>query len=133
MKTQQWDVSRPWRQKSARVERLVDEQPFLDPSFLLSTHILHVEGSTTHAGREAIRVKAIPRKSKETLAPEPFWVEADEYELLVDKERGILLRYSAKLDGHEYAADAAESVVFDELIPESVFSFTHDSRPTCDT
>jgi len=124
MKTQQWDVNIPPRQKPASIEHLVNEQPFLDPSFLLSTHILQVEGSTTHAGREAIRVKAIPRKSKETLAPESFWIEADEYELLVDKERGILLRYSAKLDGHEYAVAAAESVVFDEPIPESVFSFT---------
>lgn len=104
------------------IESAIKEMPSLDPAFLLATHTLHLMGGAVHVGREALRVRAVPRR-RELIGDSFFW-DADEYELLVDKERGILLRYSAKLDGQEYAVVSAESVVFDEPIPESTFSFT---------
>lgn len=105
------------------IEHKINEVPSLDPSFLLAGYDLQLVGSTVHAGREVIQVKAVPRKGKEGVQ-ESFWIEADEFELLVDKERGILLHYSAKLDGYEYAVVSAESIAFDEPIPEGIFSFT---------
>ena len=111
------------------IEHAINQIPALDPSFLLASHTLQVTREMIYRGREAVQVKAIPRKSKEWVVPETFWIEADEYELLVDKERGILLRYSAKLEGHEYAVVSAESVVFDEPIPESIFSLHYIPDP----
>ncbi len=105
------------------IERAINQEWFLDPSFLLANHALKLVGDAVHAGREAIQVQAVPRQGKE-LVLESFWIEADEYELLVDKERGILLRYSAKLDGQEYAVASAESITFDKPIPKEIFSFT---------
>lgn len=105
------------------IKHAVNEVPFIDPSFVLSSHALQLAGSAVHAGREAVLVKAVLRQGKEPIQEPFFWGAADEYELLVDKERGILLRYSARLDGHEYALAAADRVVFDESIPQSTFSF----------
>ncbi|MEM2002070.1 MAG: hypothetical protein QXT77_05450 [Candidatus Methanomethylicaceae archaeon] len=108
------------------IEQAINEVPSLDPTFLLVTHTLQLVGSAVHAGREALRVRAVPRR-KELIGDPFFWDTADEYDLLVDKERGILLRYSAQLNSQEYAVVSAESVVFDEPIPDNTFSFTPTS------
>lgn len=103
-----------------QVEYAIQEMPFLYPSFLLAMNLIIPMNSTNHAGREAIRIRAIPRKNRGT-ALDDFWSIADEYDLLVDKEKGILLRYSAKLDGQEFAIASADFVLFDQQIPDSVF------------
>jgi outer membrane lipoprotein-sorting protein len=48
---------------------------------------------------------------------------ADELELVVDRERGVVLRLTAYLDGRELSAAQFEELVFDEVFPEGTFVF----------
>jgi hypothetical protein len=105
------------------LEDRIDSVVFIDPSFLLTSHDLLPIGDVVHAGREAVRVQATYRKNESRIYESFFWTTADEYELLVDKEYGILLRYSAKLPGQELAVSAVDHVSFDAMIPENIFSF----------
>jgi hypothetical protein len=106
------------------LEDKIKDVPIVDPSFLLAIHDLHPEENVIHAGREAVRVRSFSRKGRDYSWEPFFWSGADEYELLVDRERGILLRYSASYGGQEYAIAAVEGVIFDEPISQEVFSFT---------
>jgi hypothetical protein len=112
------------REVIPNIEDAIRDVPIVDPSFLLAIHDMQPEDEVIHAGREAIRVRSYPRKGRNYLWEPFFWSEADEYEFIMDRDRGILLRYSAKYDGQEYAIAEVEEVIFDELIPEKVFSFT---------
>ncbi len=111
-----------------RVEDVINEVPLLDPSFLLASHDLQHTESTLYAKREAVGIRAVFRKGKDLPRADFFWGAADEYELLVDKERGILLRYAAKIGGQEFAIASVDHVIFDEPIPEGIFSFTPSSN-----
>jgi hypothetical protein len=102
----------------------VNDVPIVDPSFLLATHQLTPIEETSYLGREAIKVRGVSRKVRK-LPWEPFfWTIADEYVFLVDKERGILLFYSAIMSDQEIAISSVEQVTFDEPIPPDVFIFT---------
>lgn len=71
---------------------------------------LRPSGRTRVAGREAIMVEGVkPGGWKH--APEPLWWGADDYELAVDAERGVLLRVAAR----GYAFDVTEvlDITFD--------------------
>jgi outer membrane lipoprotein-sorting protein len=106
------------------LEDNIKDVPIVDPTFLLAIHDLHPEENVIHAGREAVRVRSFSRKGRDYSLEPFFWSGADEYELLVDRERGILLRYSASYGGQEYANAAVEEMIFDEPISHEVFSFT---------
>ncbi|HLU10183.1 MAG TPA: hypothetical protein VK003_10990 [Oceanobacillus sp.] len=106
------------------IEDRIDDIPLLDPSFLLASHDLQIISDTVHAERDAIQIKAIYRKGKSRSYEPMFWSTADEYELLIDKERGILLRYAAKLAGEEFAVASVDQVSFDQPIPERIFTFS---------
>lgn len=82
---------------------------------------LSVEGTTRKAGREAIRLVGVPVEEWDYW-PEPLWWGADEYEVLVDAERGVLLRCASRLDGEDFDALEVEETRFDERFPEDVFS-----------
>jgi hypothetical protein len=56
--------------------------------FPLDSRELSVGGETHKAGREAIRVVGVPVEEWDHF-PEPLWWGADEYEFLVDTERGV--------------------------------------------
>ena len=111
-----------------RVEEVINEAPLLDPSFLLASHDLQYTESALYMKREAVGIRAVFRKGKDLPRADFFWGVADEYELLVDKERGILLRYAAKLGEQEFAIASVDHVIFDEPIPEGIFSFTPPSN-----
>jgi hypothetical protein len=51
-----------------------------------------------------------------------LWWGADEYEVLVDVERGVLLRCASRLGGKDFDALEVEEIHFDEKLPEDVFS-----------
>jgi hypothetical protein len=106
------------------VDDLLDGAQLLDPAFLLSSHDLQPVGETTHAGREAVQVRATYQKGKSRLHEAFFWAAADALDLLVDREYGILLRYAALYDWHEYAVSSVEHVTYDEPIPETMFEFS---------
>jgi hypothetical protein len=91
--------------------------------FPLASRELSVEGETRKAGREAIRVVGVPEEEWDHF-PEPLWWGADEYEFLVDAERGVLLRGASRLDGEDFDALEVEELHFDERFPGDVFSAT---------
>jgi hypothetical protein len=55
---------------------------------------------------------------------------ADEYELEVDAERGVVLRVAARYEGKEFSIIEAEEVVFDEVLAADTFVFVSpDGQP----
>lgn len=118
----------PLSDNFTRIEHAIQDMPFLDPSFLLSSHILSVQSGTIYAGREALRVRGVPRRGREPAWDPMFWGAADEYDFLVDKEKGILLRYSAKLGEQEYAIATVDKILFDQSIPMELFCFIPESN-----
>ncbi len=84
---------------------------------------LQAEGPVTWAGREAVRLVGTPVQEWEG-PPEPLWWGADEYEAVVDAERGVVLHLASRLDGEDFDALEVEEIHFDEQFREEVF----DSR-----
>lgn len=100
-----------------------ETEHLLDPSRLLSWADFTVLGRTTCAGREALRVLTRPR-THEHLWPTPgLPLGADEHELLVDAERGILLRTATRMDGQDLQVVELLEVAFDETFPPETFTF----------
>jgi hypothetical protein len=73
-----------------------------------------------HAGREALRVVAVKPGGWETI-PEPLWWGADDYELVVDAERGTILRLASRLEGRAFDATEVLDICFDEVFPQGTF------------
>lgn len=90
------------------------------PHFLDSLD-LRVEGTTLKAGREAVRLVGVPMGEWE-FDPEPLWWGADEYEVLADAERGVLLRCASRIEGEDFDALEVEEIFFDESLPEGVYT-----------
>ena len=103
--------------------RSVDEQlesfPSLDPSGLIPGLSLEPLDRVVHRGREAIHARALPRGG----ADPDLWPGGDQYELLVDAERGVLLRITGQMDGDELGGMELTSVAFDEELPDERFTF----------
>jgi hypothetical protein len=78
-------------------------------------------GPVSWAGREAVRLVGVPVAEWE-FPPEPLWWGADEYEAVVDAERGVLLRLASRLDGEDFDALEVEEIYFDERFGEDVFT-----------
>jgi hypothetical protein len=98
---------------------------FFDPDGIAGLPLyrldLSVEGKTRKAGREAIRLVGVPVEEWEYF-PEPLWWGADEYEVVVDAERGVLLRCASRLNGEDFDALEVEEIYFDERFGEDVFT-----------
>ncbi len=82
---------------------------------------LVAEDPVTWAGREAVRLVGVPVAEWE-YPPEPLWWGADEYEAVVDAERGVLLRCASRLGGKDFDALEVEEIYFDERFGEDVFT-----------
>lgn len=80
-----------------------------------------VEELVTWAGREAMRLRGVPVEEWEG-PPEPLWWGAEEYEAVVDAERGVLLRLASRLGGEDVDALEVEEIYFDEQFPEDTFA-----------
>lgn len=98
-----------------------DAQGIASLNFELEALELQVKGYVRRAGREAVRLVGAPVEEWEA-PPEPLWWGADEYEVVVDTERGILLRCASRLGGKDIDALEVEEVFFDEQLPEDVFT-----------
>jgi hypothetical protein len=99
-----------------------------DPRIALGEFdVVRVLGRTTHAGREATRVVATAGEEMRSGQTGPLWASnflgwgAEAFELLVDTERGALLRSAGLLGGEEFARIEVVEVGFDEDLPEDVF------------
>lgn len=96
----------------------------LDPAQLLACRDLELAGRARQAGRDAIRVLSRP-SPRDAFLPDTFRPLDDAWprELLVDAERGVLLRSISLLDGEPFALTEVVGIVFDEPIPEERFVF----------
>jgi outer membrane lipoprotein-sorting protein len=103
----------------ATVEERLEQIPLVDASYLAGGWELAVLDERMHAGRNAVRVRATRIGAASRLG---VWNYIDQYEILVDAERGILLRYAGIVDGEEAGVMSVRSVRFDEPIPDEVFS-----------
>jgi hypothetical protein len=97
----------------------------LEPSHVLAALKLRPAEEVEVAGRQAMRVVATgagPHESAMLLFQLGYG--ADEYELLVDRERGVLLRTAALLHGEPFAVSEVTEIAFDEEFPPETFVFT---------
>jgi hypothetical protein len=101
------------------------ETCLVDPSFLADGWELSILGDRTHAGRSAVRARAqrLSAASEEGGERLGYWDYIKDYEILVDRERGILLRYAGIVDGEEAGVLSVRSVRFDEPIPDEIFAY----------
>ena len=82
---------------------------------------LRVEGTVMWAGREAVCLRGVPGEDWDWgWDPDPLSWGADEYEAVVDAERGVLLRLAA--GGEDFDALEVEEIHFDEEFPEDTFA-----------
>jgi hypothetical protein len=94
------------------------EEPLLDPASLLGAFRFELGEETEGVGRPAVRVRARRRAGDHTHALGHF---ADELELVVDRERGLLLRVSARLDGVEIERHEVVELALDEPLDPQLF------------
>jgi outer membrane lipoprotein-sorting protein len=99
------------------------QRAMLDPAELFSWREFEIVGRTVHAGRPAICVAAHPSPRDVFLAEPHGGFDACPQELVVDAERGILLRSVSLLDGEPFAIVEFLSIAFDEEIPDEIFVF----------
>jgi hypothetical protein len=92
-------------------------------SYELGRLDLTVEGSVSWAGRDAVHLVGAPRAQWDWgWDPDPLSWGADEYDVLVDTERGVLLRCASRLRGKDFDALEIEEIHFDEQFPEDTFA-----------
>ena len=82
---------------------------------------LELVGESHVLNRRALVVAARP-VSGDTAKLEGLGWGADEYELLVDAERGVLLRSEARVGGYPWRVLEMEEVAFDEDFPPGTFT-----------
>ena len=84
---------------------------------------LTVEGTVVWAGREAVRLVGVSRERWDwEWEADPLSWGGDEYEVVVDAERGVLLRTASRLRGKDFDALEVEEIHFDEKFPEYTFA-----------
>jgi hypothetical protein len=84
---------------------------------------LTLEGPVVWAGREAVRLRGVPGEEWDwEWDPDPLHWGADEYEVVVDTERGVLLRCASRRGGKDFDALEVAEIYFDERFGEDVFT-----------
>jgi outer membrane lipoprotein-sorting protein len=95
----------------------------LDPSELIPRLDLEPVGRRSVAGRAGIVVQAVSREGDEHLTQLGLrLMGADGLELVVDVERGVVLRLAALIDGDEYLVEELQEISFDEDFPATTFA-----------
>lgn len=96
----------------------------LETASILPGLSFEITGRVEFAGRSAVAVRATPLHSeRDQYFPSGLHGigSADEYELLVDAERGVVLRAEARLDGSPFKVVDVTEVAFDEDFPPDTF------------
>ena len=99
-----------------------EEERLLDPSALLGTYRFDVTGETTVLDRAAVQVVATRRVGAHS---HDFGLLAEELALLVDDERGVLLRVAVIVEGEEISVTEITEIAFDEHISPELFRPLH--------
>jgi outer membrane lipoprotein-sorting protein len=102
----------------------------VDPAPILPAVDIEIAGRSTFLGRGVLQVVATPSPLDENDEEWHDWHGAthglgggaDEYRLLVDEERGVLLRAEARLSGQPFRLLEIEEVAFDEDLPQELFT-----------
>jgi outer membrane lipoprotein-sorting protein len=95
-----------------------DEERLLDPSALLGIYRFETGSPTVLLGRPSIEVTARRRVG---VHGHEFGPLSDELELVVDEERGVLLRLAVIVEGEEISLSEVVEVAFDEPISAELF------------
>ena len=90
----------------------------LQPFDLIPHIVVSPIGVTSVAGRRAVRVRATPRRQEIDVSDPTVWTVADEYELLVDEERGIILGLTAFNKGRAFADEEFLRIRFANALPQ---------------
>jgi hypothetical protein len=96
-------------------------QVMWEPNMLIPEVWLEPYETEHVADREGVRIGARPRPTSHDYIV--LWPHADRYELVVDLERGILLRLSSLVRGREAMSDELLAVRFDEPLSEELLHF----------
>lgn len=103
-----------WEQEASIARTL------LDPAGLIPATELEVRGRSQVAGRNGIALHATPR------GPHPHpplaW-GASTHELVVDAERGVLLRVASSLDSVVFETVSVTTIAFDEPLDARLFRY----------
>ena len=94
-----------------------------EPALHLPALDLEPTGRGEAAGRPGILVRGRPRELDANLFTPVLPVGADEHELLVDAETGVLLRRTSFIDGDPFSATEAETVAFNQEFGPETFVF----------
>jgi len=95
-----------------------------DPASIIGGLRFQPVGRTRIADRTGISVHAVARETDD-----PYWAlrhlphGADDYELVVDDERGVVLRLAARFGGDDFVIVELVDVAFDEEFPPETFAF----------
>jgi hypothetical protein len=94
------------------------EERLLDPAPLLGAFYLELGGETLWLDRRTIRVQATARPGGQA---NDFGPLTERLDLLVDRERGVLLKVSTFADGTEISRIEIEEIAFDEPLSGELF------------
>jgi len=125
-----WSWSSDWGATSNEEEPEVrggaQGPPFpqlLQPQLLLAALRLELVGSGLQAGRRAIALRGVPRRGDDHASIlAHLALGADAHDLMVDAERGVLLRVASDLDGEPFAIAEVEEIAFDEAFGPRTFT-----------
>ena len=97
----------------------------LEPTHVLGALRLERAGEVEVAGRAALLVRGTPRSRSHEGSFTLFRLGfgADEYELVFDRERGVLLRTTSLFDGLPLSAVEVLEIAFDEEFAPETFRF----------
>jgi hypothetical protein len=94
------------------------------PAVILPAVDLEFRGRATKLGRLVYEVLALPTADEDEESLDQvhgIGSGAEEYALMVDVERGVLLRTEARLHGRPFLVLEMDEVAFDEELPEDTF------------
>jgi outer membrane lipoprotein-sorting protein len=96
------------------------------PALILPAIDLEIRGRTTRLDRSVYQVLAIPESDNEgeenSGLLHGIGSGAEEYELMVDAERGVLIRTEARLHRRPFLILEMDDVAFDEELPAHTFT-----------
>jgi outer membrane lipoprotein-sorting protein len=97
-------------------------EPLFRPHTMLARVQLHPLGEAEWAGRRALHARATTRPGRPDFTFE-LPPGAESFDLLIDRERGVILRLAAFLAGDEFHTLEVGEIAFDETLPAETFRF----------
>jgi hypothetical protein len=94
------------------------EELLLDPSPLLGDYRFEIGGAIDRHNRSALEVRASRRPGTH---PHGFGPLSEQLALVVDQDRGVLLRAAVVVDREELSSSDVVEITFDEPIPPEFF------------